>query len=61
MENSIEIVEIFLATAKTGLVIVPINFRLVGREVEYIVDNSMPRPFSSMMNSPRWSTVSKAA
>ena len=33
MENSIEIVEIFLATAKTGIVIVPINFRLVGREV----------------------------
>ncbi|MBW2613678.1 MAG: AMP-binding protein [Deltaproteobacteria bacterium] len=40
MENSIEIVEIFLATAKTGLIIVPINFRLVAREVEYIVDNS---------------------
>ncbi len=43
MENSIEIVEIFLATAKTGLVIVPINFRLVGREVEYIVNNSDAR------------------
>ena len=28
MENSIEIVEIFLATAKTGLVIVPVTFRL---------------------------------
>ncbi len=40
MENSIEIVEIFLATAKSGLIIVPINFRLVGREVEYIVNNS---------------------
>jgi acyl-CoA synthetase (AMP-forming)/AMP-acid ligase II len=40
MENSIEIVEIYLATAKTGLVIVPINFRLVSSEVEYIVDNS---------------------
>ena len=45
MENSIEIVEIFLATAKTGLVIVPINFRLVAREVEYIVDNSDARAF----------------
>lgn len=40
LENSIEIVEVYLATAKTGLVIVPINFRLVGAEVEYIVKNS---------------------
>jgi acyl-CoA synthetase (AMP-forming)/AMP-acid ligase II len=40
LENSIEIVEIYLATAKTGLVIVPINFRLIGPEVEYIVNNS---------------------
>ncbi len=45
MENCIEIVEIFLATAKTGLVIVPINFRLVGREVSYIVDNSDAKAF----------------
>ncbi len=40
LENSIEIAEIYLATAKTGLVIVPINFRLAGPEVEYIVNNS---------------------
>ena len=40
LENSIEIVEIFLATAKTGIVIVPINFRLVSAEVEYIANNS---------------------
>ncbi len=40
MENSIEIVEVYLATAKTGLVIVPINFRLVSREIEYILNNS---------------------
>jgi len=45
MENSIEIVEIFLATAKTGLVIVPINFRLVGQEVSYIVNNSDAKAF----------------
>jgi acyl-CoA synthetase (AMP-forming)/AMP-acid ligase II len=43
LENSIEIVEVYLATAKTGLVIVPINFRLVGPEVEYIVKNSDAR------------------
>ena len=40
LENSIEIVEAFLATAKTGIIIVPINFRLVSAEVEYIADNS---------------------
>jgi acyl-CoA synthetase (AMP-forming)/AMP-acid ligase II len=43
LENSIEIVEVYLATAKTGLVIVPISFRLVGPEVEYIVNNSDAR------------------
>ena len=45
LENSIEIVELFLATAKTGIVIVPINFRLVSPEVEYIVDNSDAKAF----------------
>jgi acyl-CoA synthetase (AMP-forming)/AMP-acid ligase II len=45
LENSIEIVETYLATAKTGLVIVPINFRLVGPEVEYIVNNSDAKAF----------------
>jgi acyl-CoA synthetase (AMP-forming)/AMP-acid ligase II len=40
LENSIEICELFLATAKSGIVIVPINFRLVSSEVEYIVNNS---------------------
>jgi acyl-CoA synthetase (AMP-forming)/AMP-acid ligase II len=40
LENSIEIVEVFLATAKVGLVIVPINFRLLCGEVEYIVSDS---------------------
>lgn len=45
LENSIEIVEVYLATAKTGLVIVPINFRLLGPEVEYIVNNSDAQAF----------------
>jgi acyl-CoA synthetase (AMP-forming)/AMP-acid ligase II len=45
LENSIEIVEVFLAAAKTGLVIVPINFRLVSGEVEYIADNSDAKAF----------------
>ena len=40
LENSIEIIEMYLATAKTGLVIVPINFRLVSADVAFILDNS---------------------
>jgi len=40
LENCIEICELFLATAKSGIIIVPINFRLVSGEVEYIVNNS---------------------
>ena len=40
LENSIEIIELYLATAKTGIVIVPINFRLTQVEVDYIVENS---------------------
>jgi len=43
LENCLEIVEVYLATAKTGLVIVPINFRLVSGDVEYIVNNSDAR------------------
>ena len=45
LENSIEIVEVFLATAKTGIIIVPINFRLVSSEVEYIAGNSDAKAF----------------
>ena len=35
--NCVEWAEIYLAGAKAGLVIVPINFRLVAREIAYIV------------------------
>src|SRR5271169_4477397 len=38
--NCLEWMEIYSAVAKAGLVMVPINFRLVGREVQYIVENS---------------------
>ena len=37
--NAVEWVEIYTATAKAGLVAVPINFRLVGPEIAYIVGN----------------------
>lgn len=38
--NRVEWVEIFAATAKAGLVAVPINFRLVGPEVRFIVEDA---------------------
>ncbi len=37
--NCVEWLEIYAATAKAGLVAVPINFRLVGPEIRYIVAN----------------------
>ncbi len=45
LENCIEIVEVYLAAAKSGLVIVPINFRLVGPEIDYIVNDSDAQAF----------------
>lgn len=38
--NCVEWAEIYAGTAKAGLVAVPINFRLVGKEVQYIADNA---------------------
>ncbi len=40
LENCIEIIEIYLAVAKTGIIIVPMNFRLAGKDIDYIVSNS---------------------
>src|SRR5712672_1188262 len=37
--NCVEWLEIYAATAKAGLVAVPVNFRLVGEEIRYIVEN----------------------
>jgi fatty-acyl-CoA synthase len=37
--NCLEWLEIYVATALAGLVAVPINFRLVGPEIRYIVEN----------------------
>jgi fatty-acyl-CoA synthase len=41
--NCVEWMEIYAAAAKSGLVAVPINFRLVGREIRYIVENCEAR------------------
>jgi len=40
LENCTEIVEAYLAAAKTGLIIVPVHFRFVGREIVTVMDNS---------------------
>jgi acyl-CoA synthetase (AMP-forming)/AMP-acid ligase II len=40
LENSLEIVELYHATAKTGIVINPVNFRLAPPEMEYIVNDA---------------------
>lgn len=38
--NCIEWAEIYVAAAKAGLVAVPVNFRLIGREINYILEDS---------------------
>jgi acyl-CoA synthetase (AMP-forming)/AMP-acid ligase II len=38
--NCVEWLEIYAATAKAGLIVVPINFRLTGSEARYIVENA---------------------
>ena len=43
--NSIEWLEIYVALARAGLVAVPINFRLAGPEIAYIVEHSEARAF----------------
>ena len=45
LENCIEIIELFAATARAGLVAVPINFRLVADEVLYVTNNSDAKAF----------------
>jgi acyl-CoA synthetase (AMP-forming)/AMP-acid ligase II len=45
LENCVEIIELFIATARTGTVAVPINFRLVADEVRYVTDNSDAKAF----------------
>ena len=38
--NCIEWLEIYVATAKAGLIVVPINFRLTKDEIAYVVEHS---------------------
>jgi fatty-acyl-CoA synthase len=41
--NCVEWMEIYAATAIAGLIAVPINFRLVGPEIQYVVENCEAR------------------
>jgi len=43
LHNCHQILEVGQAAAKTGLVTVPLNYRLTAREIQYIVDNSDAR------------------
>jgi acyl-CoA synthetase (AMP-forming)/AMP-acid ligase II len=45
LENAIEIIELYLATAKTGVIINPINFRVSANDVQYIGNHSESRVF----------------
>jgi acyl-CoA synthetase (AMP-forming)/AMP-acid ligase II len=43
--NCVEWLEIYAATAMAGLIAVPINFRLSGKEFQYIVENCGAKAF----------------
>ena len=43
--NCVEWLEIYVAIAKSGLVAVPINFRLIGPEIQYIAENAEVKAF----------------
>lgn len=45
MKNCPEFMGLYLACARLGAIFVPLNFRLTGRELEYILKNSRPRVF----------------
>ncbi|HUU00214.1 MAG TPA: AMP-binding protein [Myxococcota bacterium] len=45
LENCIEFVELYLAAAKAGLVLNPINFRLSGADVKYISNHAEAKAF----------------
>jgi len=41
-ENCLEYVALFAAAQKTGLILVPLNYRLAASEIDYLIDNSAP-------------------
>jgi fatty-acyl-CoA synthase len=45
LKNCPEFIELYLATSRLGAIFVPINFRLAGPELAYILKNARPRLF----------------
>lgn len=41
-ENCLEYVALFVAAQKTGIILVPLNYRLAASEIDYLVGNSRP-------------------
>ena len=54
LNNSIEFMEVYVAAAKMGAVIVPVNFRLVEKEIQYIVNNSDAETFIVQSREPSY-------
>jgi len=44
-ENCLEYVLLFVAAQKTGVVLVPLNYRLTAAEIDYLLENSSPVMF----------------
>ncbi|OLS16734.1 MAG: Long-chain-fatty-acid--CoA ligase FadD13 [Candidatus Heimdallarchaeota archaeon LC_3] len=42
-KNRIELIDLFLATSKIGVILVPLNFRLANPEVEYQINKTTPK------------------
>ncbi len=45
MRNRPEFIDLYLSCARLGAIFVPVNFRLTGPELEYILTNAQPRLF----------------
>ncbi|MDP6179745.1 MAG: AMP-binding protein [Desulfatiglandales bacterium] len=45
LDNCPEFIELYLACSQVGAIFVPINYRLVGPELKYILNNSEPQLF----------------
>jgi fatty-acyl-CoA synthase len=43
MNNCNHLIDLFFATAKLGVILVPVNFRLAAREVEVVLQNCAPK------------------
>ena len=52
--NCLEWMEIYVALARAGLVAVPVNFRLVANEIEYIATHCEARDGRSPIDGVEW-------